>query len=149
MTPHRDRPKPQLPRPVALVTGVGRTVGIGAGIAGGPAASGWDLSFTYWTAYDRRMAWGAEEAAATNIARGLREHGARALPIEADLADPQAPARVFAEAGQRLGPVTALVLCHRESVDSGLLDTTVESFDRHFAVNGQLLMSNGGLTQGG
>jgi 3-oxoacyl-[acyl-carrier protein] reductase len=31
--------------------------------------------------------------------------------------------------------VTALVMCHCESVDSGLLDTSVESFDRHFAVN--------------
>jgi len=26
-------------------------------------------------------------------------------------------------------------MCHCESVDSGLLDTTTESFDRHFAVN--------------
>ena len=33
------------------------------------------------------------------------------------------------------GPVTALVLCHCESVDSDLLDTTVESFDRHVAIN--------------
>lgn len=29
----------------------------------------------------------------------------------------------------------AVVMCHCESVDSGLLDTDVESFDRHFAVN--------------
>ncbi|WP_316525772.1 SDR family oxidoreductase [Kitasatospora brasiliensis] len=128
-------PAPRLPRPVALVTGVGRTVGIGAGIAGRLAASGWDLAFTHWTAYDRRMPWGAEESATADIVRGLREHGARAVPIEADLADPQAPGRVFAEAERRLGPVTALVLCHCESVDSGLLDTTVESFDRHVAVN--------------
>ena len=28
-----------------------------------------------------------------------------------------------------------MVLCHCESVDSGILDTTVESFDRHYAVN--------------
>ena len=27
------------------------------------------------------------------------------------------------------------MICHCESVASGLLDTTVESFDRHFAVN--------------
>ena len=26
-------------------------------------------------------------------------------------------------------------MCHCESVDSSILDTTVESFDRHFAVN--------------
>nr|MBA3990033.1 SDR family oxidoreductase [Propionibacteriales bacterium] len=30
---------------------------------------------------------------------------------------------------------TALVMCHCESVDSGILDTDIESFDRHFAVN--------------
>jgi len=34
-------------RPVVLVTGVGRTVGIGAGIARQLAASGWDIAFTW------------------------------------------------------------------------------------------------------
>ena len=28
-----------------------------------------------------------------------------------------------------------MVLSHAESVDSGILDTTVEAFERHFAVN--------------
>jgi 3-oxoacyl-[acyl-carrier protein] reductase len=124
-----------VPRPLALVTGVGRTVGIGAGIASQLAASGWDIAYTYWTPYDQRMAWGAERGASEAIARTLAEHGAASTPIEADLADPQTPARVFDEAERRLGGVTALVMCHCESVDSGLLDTTVESFDRHFAVN--------------
>ncbi|MEU8825631.1 SDR family oxidoreductase [Streptomyces sp. NPDC048636] len=49
--------------------------------------------------------------------------------------DPEAPVRVFDEVEGGPGGVTALVMCHCESVDSGLLDTTVESFDRHFAVN--------------
>jgi 3-oxoacyl-[acyl-carrier protein] reductase len=122
-------------RPLALVTGVGRTVGIGAGIARRLAASGWDLAFTYWTPYDDRMAWGRETGATEVISQALAEHGASSTAIEADLADPDAPARVFDEAEQRLGNVTALVMCHCESVDSSLLDTTVESFDRHFAVN--------------
>lgn len=39
------------------------------------------------------------------------------------------------EAGARLGGIAALVMSHCESVATGLLDTTVESFDRHFAVN--------------
>nr|WP_223182696.1 MULTISPECIES: SDR family oxidoreductase [unclassified Streptomyces] len=120
---------------MALVTGVGRTVGIGAAIARRLAAAGWDIAFTYWTPYDRRMEWGIEEGAAETIGRELAEHGAKSLPVEADLMDPQAPARVFDEVERRLGGVTALVMCHCESVDSGLLDTTVESFDRHFAVN--------------
>lgn len=47
-------------RPLALITGVGRTVGIGAGIARQLAASGWDIAFTYWSPYDRRMDWGVE-----------------------------------------------------------------------------------------
>lgn len=122
-------------RPLALVTGVGRTVGIGAGIARRLAASGWDIAFTYWTPYDDRMAWGREIGATEVISQALAERGASSTAIEADLADPDAPARVFDEAEQRLGNVTALVMCHCESVDSGLLDTTVESFDRHFAVN--------------
>ncbi len=34
-----------------------------------------------------------------------------------------------------MGSLEALVMSHCESVDSGLLTTTVESFDRHYAVN--------------
>jgi len=122
-------------RPVALVTGVGRTVGIGAGIATQLAASGWAIAFTYWTAYDQRMTWGPEAGATDAIEKALAGHGASAVPIEADLASTDAPAQIFDQAEHRLGPVTALVMCHCESVDSGLLDTTTESFDRHFAVN--------------
>jgi 3-oxoacyl-[acyl-carrier protein] reductase len=122
-------------RPVALVTGVGRTAGIGAGIAAQLAASGWDIAFTHWAAYDTRMTWGAEAGATDAIQAILTGHGAAAAAIEADLTDTSVPARIFDETEQRLGPVTALVICHCESVASGLLDTTVESFDRHFAVN--------------
>ncbi|MCR8946030.1 SDR family oxidoreductase [Streptomyces sp. OUCMDZ-4982] len=128
-------PAPRPARPIALITGVGRSIGIGAGIARQLAASGWDIAFTYWTPYDRRMEWGAEDGAAASIAEELAGAGARTAAIEADLTDPDTPARIFDEAEQRLGPVTALVLSHAESVDSGLLDTTVEAFDRHFAVN--------------
>ncbi|MDQ0835707.1 3-oxoacyl-[acyl-carrier protein] reductase [Streptomyces achromogenes] len=122
-------------RPVALVTGVGRSLGIGAGVARRLAQGGWNVAFTYWTPYDARMAWGAEADAADTIAETLAQRGAETASVEADLADPDTPARVFDEVRSRLGDVTALVMCHCESVDSGLLDTTLESFDRHFAVN--------------
>jgi 3-oxoacyl-[acyl-carrier protein] reductase len=42
---------------------------------------------------------------------------------------------VFDAVEAALGSVTALVMCHCESVDSGIDDTSIESFDRHVAVN--------------
>jgi len=131
----RGRDAARARRPVAVVTGVGRTVGIGAGVAIQLAASGWDIAFTYWNAYDGRMTWGTEPGATDAIRQAITGHGAGALAVEADLTRTDTPARIFDQAESQLGNVTALVMCHCESVDSGLLDTTVESFDLHFAVN--------------
>jgi 3-oxoacyl-[acyl-carrier protein] reductase len=122
-------------RPVALVTGAGRTAGIAAGIVRQLAESGWDIAFTYWHAYDDRMPWGPEADATAAITEIIGAQGAACVAIEADLADPGAAASIFDAAQQALGQITALVMCHCESVDSGLMDTSIDSFDRHFAVN--------------
>ncbi|MEX2620540.1 MAG: hypothetical protein WD250_10000, partial [Egibacteraceae bacterium] len=52
------------------------------------------------------------------------------MSLEADLSDTDAPGEVFDFVQQRLGPVSALVLAHCESVDSNIIDTTIEAFDR-------------------
>lgn len=122
-------------RPLALVTGVGRTVGIGAGIAIRLARDGWDVATTHWTPYDDRMPWSSDPGAVEDVHAELRAHGARTTVVEADLAEATTPALVFDAVEDSIGPVTALVMCHCEGVDSSIADTTVESFDRHFAVN--------------
>lgn len=43
------------------------------------------------------MSWGSEPGATEGISRILAEHGAFTTAIEADLADPDTPARVFDE----------------------------------------------------
>jgi len=122
-------------RPLALVTGVGRRVGIAAGICERLARDGWDLAITYWSAYDDRQPWGRQPEDVREICEQLRRSGAHVVAVEADLADPDAPQQLLDTAREQIGPVTALVMAHCESVDSGIMDTTVESFDRHFAVN--------------
>ncbi|MDQ0824797.1 3-oxoacyl-[acyl-carrier protein] reductase [Arthrobacter sp. B2I5] len=122
-------------RPVALVTGVGRLAGIGAGIARQLAADGWDLALSYWADYDARMPWGSEPEDVVRLTAELEAIGAKVHVLSADLQDPGVPDRLVAEAAQLAGPLQGLVLSHAESVDSGVLDTSVESFDRHFAVN--------------
>jgi 3-oxoacyl-[acyl-carrier protein] reductase len=122
-------------RPIALVTGVGRRAGIGAAIVDRLAADGWDIGLTYWRAYDDRMEWGRDDEALAAITASASGHGARVVAVEADLADIATPSAVLDKVVAGLGSVRALVLAHCESVDSTIRDTTVESFDRHFAVN--------------
>ncbi len=108
-------------RPLALVTGVGRSIGIGAAIARTLNDDGWHVVTTGFREYDTRMPWGADAS--------------KQSMYEADFADPTEPARLFAEINAAHGSIRALIMCHCESVDTDILTTTVESFDKHFAVN--------------
>ncbi|MET1087038.1 MAG: SDR family oxidoreductase [Arthrobacter sp.] len=127
---------PEVPvRHVALVTGAGRLASIGAGIARQLAAEGWDLALAYWQDYDARMPWGSVPDDVVRLTAELEAIGARVHTLPADLEDPAAAPRLLAEAVRLAGPLQGLVLSHAESVDSGILDTSLESFERHFAVN--------------
>lgn len=119
----------------ALITGVGRRRGLGAGIAAALAADGWDLALSFWRPYDERLGLEAGPDDPGALAAELRTEGRRVELVPVDLAEPAGPQQLVATAADRLGHLDALVLAHCESVDSDLLTTTVESFDRHYAVN--------------
>lgn len=51
----------KLKNKVAVITGVSRLDGIGAAICKELAESGYDIFFTYWTAYDKEMPWGVDK----------------------------------------------------------------------------------------
>ncbi len=122
--------------PNALLVGVGRRGGVAAEIAAGLATDGWDLALSYWQPHDQRPGRGGRSGQPSGwLAGGLRSRGRRVAQLPADLEDPAVPAQVVEHSVKRLGPLDALVLTHAESVDSGILDTAVDSFDRHYAIN--------------
>ncbi len=135
MTDTAPQPGASPHRKTALITGVGRLAGIGAGIARRLAADGWDLVLTYWQDYDTRMPWGVQPEDVERLTAELEATGAAVLAVPADFEDPRAVEALMAVAAADAGPLHALVLSHAESVDSGILDTDLASFDRHFAVN--------------
>jgi 3-oxoacyl-[acyl-carrier protein] reductase len=122
-------------RPAALVTGAGRRIGIAAGIAERLADDGWDLALSYWRPYDATQPGPSADDEPERLADDLRERGAVVVLLPGDLTDPAVPDGLIASATAALGPLRGLVLSHAESRDSAILDTTVESFDRHMTVN--------------
>lgn len=92
---------------VVLLTGAARDNSIAAGIAPRLAADGWTVVTSDLDAGDH----------------------------PADLSTADGPDRLVREVRAAHGPIRALVLSHAHDIESGILDTTAESFDRHVAVN--------------
>lgn len=108
-------------QPIALVTGVGRRIGIAATIAAGLESQGWIVATAGWDAYDARMPWGTDDTLAADYQANLEASGSVAALVDTVTAE--------------VGPIRALVLAHAESVDGDIRNTTLESYDRHMAVN--------------
>jgi len=123
------------PTRVALVTGVGRRRSIGAGLALGLARDGWDLALGYWTPYDDRLDFERGPDDPEAIADECRALGSKVALLPGDLADPDVPEALVAATVEQLGGIDALVMSHCESVNSSILDTSLESWQRHYDVN--------------
>lgn len=93
--------------PLALITGAARANGIAAGIAPRLESDGWDV-----------------------VTSDLQN-----VDYVCDLATAEGPQALIDEVVRDRGPISALILSHAHDEQSGILDTTADSFDHHVAVN--------------
>ena len=113
-----------------IVTGASRRVGIAAEIVRKLAGERWQVFTTWWSAYDASMPWGAADGEVDELLSSTGSVG-----MEADLADPNAPAAVFDAAEAQVGPIRALVNVHTYDPGGGLDVIDSEELDRHLAIN--------------
>jgi 3-oxoacyl-[acyl-carrier protein] reductase len=126
---------------VAVVTGAGRRAGIGFATAKRLAGAGASVLVHAWTPYDVRE-YGAPDEEAEAAVEELREAGGRAELVEADFADPYAPAAVIGAARDVFGHVDILVVNHTRSGHVPLEGITPEHLDDflHENVRASLLL---------
>ena len=121
----------------ALVTGVSRRRGIGFAVARRLLDRGASVLVQGWTPHDAAQPWGADSGGTESVAREL------GIPfVEADFADPVAPARVVSAASDALGPIDVLVVNHARSGIGRLGELTAEEVDAflHENVRASLLL---------
>jgi len=122
------------------VTGVGRREGIGFAAASRLVAGGTAVFTQAWEAHDAGQPWGRGSDPLLAHGDGERAGEGGQTPrvaghLEADLADPEAPAAVMAAARLALGHVDVLVANHAASVAGSLEEITAASIDEALVVN--------------
>lgn len=124
----------------AIVTGVGRRIGIGFAVSRRLIALGASLFAAHFDAHDHRQPWGADEIGAEGVIAELRDlsvlPGQIVEHLDLDLEQPTAPRELFEAAGAALGRIDILICNHARSGDDGALGTlTAAMLDSHYAVN--------------
>jgi 3-oxoacyl-[acyl-carrier protein] reductase len=78
-----------------------------------------------WTPHDETQAWGADP----ETSAALAEFGGSLRYVEADFADPDAPAAVVGAAREAFGHIDLLIVNHARSGHGRLAETTAEQLD--------------------
>jgi 3-oxoacyl-[acyl-carrier protein] reductase len=120
---------------VALVTGVGRSKGIGSAVCRALASRGADVILSYWKAYDREMPWASDGDEPEALLGQLRATGARAEGIEIDLSRSDSAQLLLDATEERLGRPSILVNTAAHSTRDGFEALDAETLDVHYAVN--------------
>lgn len=120
---------------LALVTGVGRTAGIGVAICREIAKNGGDIFFTYWQPYDKETHSENSENDPSTIVTELRQFGVRVGSAEIDLSAPDSAEKLFQVVEKELGAPAILInnACHDFEIP--FVELSPEILDKHYAVN--------------
>lgn len=123
----------------ALVTGASRRGGIGHAVARRLAAYGASVYLHHHVPHDATQPWGADrpQDVAADVSAALADPAAYVVEGPGDLSDPQAPARLVADAADALGGrLDILVANHALSGSDGTLDRVdAAALDAHWAVD--------------
>lgn len=127
---------PDLRGRVVVVTGAGRSQGIGAAICRAFADQGCSIFFTTYSSYDREMypedrgVYGAKQ-----LAEELQQRGVLAGYIEADLAQTDCAEYILNCVEERIGEPTILVNNAAHFSRDGFESLDARGLDAHYAVN--------------
>ena len=134
---------------VALVTGVGRRIAIGAAVARRLASDGAAVVAASWSPHDAEQPWGADPGGSESVVAEIVTAGGRAVHVAADLADPDAAHRLVDAARTAFGHVDVLVANHARSSAQSLEQLTAAELDLSHAVNtrGSLLLAQAHAAQ--
>lgn len=120
-----------------LVTGVSRSLGIGASITEILAKAGANVIIHGYTTYDKDLGYkDAEGSFQSRLQQELEAKGylIHTLP-SSDLSDKETPEKVISDAIKVFGYIDGLVLNHAFSTWSPLGEWTADHIDAHFSVN--------------
>lgn len=120
---------------IAIVTGVGRLNGIGRAICVELAKKRVDIFFTFWSNYDRQMAWKVEDNEPDLIQAEIRNFGVKCEKIELDFLEESSVETLLNEVESKLGFPTILINNATYSTQTNIKEITNEELDKHYIVN--------------
>lgn len=119
----------------ALVTGVGRSGGIGAAICREIAKEGGNIFFTYWHAYDEQTHPEDKTRDADVFTDELKGFGVEVKSAEVDLSQSNSAEDLFALAEKELGKIDILINNACYDFEVPFIKLSPEILDQHYAVN--------------
>jgi len=122
-------------RKIAIVTGTSRLDGIGYAICIELARRGFDISFTYWSKYDKNMPWKVGPNEPEIIQKKIKNIGVECIKLEIDLSKQKSIKKLFNHVNNKLGSPRVLINNATYSTQTNIKNLTAKELDNHYDIN--------------